>query len=145
MFFNIVFDSPYDCSRFSLSVNGTSVLDINGPHCRHVLQAHLHSLTPSYSRPNELSIRADLKFSGSSRILGTSVIGLVGSRLFLTLSALMVLGIYGAAAFFYCIRYIWSMTYWVYWLSRMGRGCCFSALLIPLKTRTFQRMFRLRL
>ncbi len=27
----------------------------------------------------------------------------------------------------------------------MGRGCCFSALMMPLKTRTFQRMFLLRL
>jgi hypothetical protein len=34
----------------------------------------------------------------TSRILGTSEIGLVGSRLFLTLSALLVLGIYRAAA-----------------------------------------------
>ena len=34
------------------------------------------------------------------------------------------------------------MNFWAYWLSHMGRGCCFSALLMPLKTRTFQRMFQ---
>jgi hypothetical protein len=37
--------------------------------------------------------------------------------------------------FFFCIRYIRIryiryMNFWAYWLSRMGRGCCFSALLL---------------
>ena len=32
------------------------------------------------------------------------------------------------------------LVYFVYWLSRMARGCCSSAFLMPLQTRTFQRM-----
>ena len=54
----------------------------------------------------EYSTHADLKFFGPSRILGTQEIGLVGSRSFLSFSALLALRIYGTYALLFCIRYI---------------------------------------
>ena len=137
-----------------------------------VLAAHARSLPAAGSRcpagadsaphseQNFFNIRrtrsfSPLAFLGTSAPWKNGLFRLPSSPDFLSLGSFRLdLRIYRTSALlFYSfrirhfrIRYIWYINFFrAYWLSHMGRGCCFSASMIPLKTRTFQRMFLLRL